>query len=113
MKYFLVELLYAFCHDWSIKNPIPLFEKRGFNDSKHLTPPKVERRKPDKKDLVLSLLLAIYHEFICKIKEIEERSGDSDRQNKRIYFFSSGKVRVAPNQPMTVTMGTRERISRK
>ena len=79
MRYFLVVLLYAFFHDWSIKNPIPLFEKWGFNDSKHLTPPKVERRKPDKKDLVLSLLVAIYHEFICEIKEIEEGSGDSDR----------------------------------
>jgi hypothetical protein len=27
----LVELLYHFCLDWVIKNPIPLFEKWGFH----------------------------------------------------------------------------------
>ena len=63
--------------------------------------------------LALSLLLAIYHEFICEIKEIEERSGDRGRHNKRIYFPLSGKVKVAPNQPMTVTIGMRERIREK
>jgi len=46
MKDFLVELLCPCCHDWVIKNPIPVFEKWGFHDLATLAPPKIERRKP-------------------------------------------------------------------
>jgi len=45
MKDFLIELLSPFCHDRSIKNPIPLFEKWGFHDLAIFAPPRIEGKK--------------------------------------------------------------------
>jgi hypothetical protein len=43
------ELLYPFSLNWSIKNPIPLFEKWGFHDLAILAPPKIGKEKAGRK----------------------------------------------------------------